>query len=69
MREYPRVLVYTAGGPVGKTETAAYHIVKVGFDSNRLGYASAMAVLLLILAAVISILVMRFLRKREDFLL
>ena len=68
MREYPRVLVLTAGGPVGATETLAYRIVDVGFKYNQLGYASAMAIWVLILTSVISMLISWRLRKREEFL-
>jgi ABC-type sugar transport system permease subunit len=68
MREYPRVLVLTAGGPVGATETIAFRIVKVGFQNNKLGYASAMALLTLLLTASISIILSRRLRKREECL-
>lgn len=68
MREYPRPLVLTGGGPVGKTETLVYRLIKVGFDSNQLGYASAMAFWILLTASFISVFLSWQLRKREEFL-
>ncbi|MDD3824166.1 MAG: sugar ABC transporter permease [Sphaerochaetaceae bacterium] len=68
MREYPRPLVLTAGGPVGQTETLAFRIFKVGFDANQLGYGSAMAAWVLLLTSLLSIAISRLLRRREEFL-
>lgn len=68
MREYPRPLVLTAGGPVGQTETLAYRIFKVGFDANQLGYGSALATWVLLITSILSLIVTQLLRKREEFL-
>jgi len=68
MREYPRPLVLTAGGPVGQTETLAFRIFKVGFDANQLGYGSAMAAWVLLLTSILSVIISKLLRRREDFL-
>ncbi len=68
MREYPRPLVLTAGGPVGQTETLAFRIFKVGFDANQLGYGSAMATWVLLITSILSVIISKLLRKREDFL-
>jgi ABC-type sugar transport system permease subunit len=68
MREYPRPLVLTAGGPVGQTETLAFRIFKVGFDANQLGYGSAMATWVLLLTSILSVIISKQLRKREEFL-
>ncbi|HHU88235.1 MAG: carbohydrate ABC transporter permease [Sphaerochaetaceae bacterium] len=68
MREYPRPLVLTAGGPVGQTETLAFRIFKVGFDANQLGYGSALATWVLIITSLLSVAISYLLRKREAFL-
>lgn len=62
---FDQVAVLTGGGPGGTTETLAYHIIKVGFTANRMGYASAMAIVLFLIIAVISTFVVGFLKKRE----
>lgn len=62
---FDQVAVLTAGGPGGSTETLSYYIVRMGFTKNRTGYASAMAVVLFIIIALISSLVVGYLKKRE----
>ena len=62
---FDQVAVLTGGGPGGTTETLAYHIIRIGFTANRTGYASAMAVVLFLIIAVISSLVVGYLKKRE----
>ena len=46
-KAYEASLVLTGGGPAGATETAAMRILRVGVEQNRAGYASALAVVLL----------------------
>ncbi|MFC1960605.1 carbohydrate ABC transporter permease [Chloroflexota bacterium] len=62
---FDQVAVLTGGGPGGSTETLSYYIVRMAFTNNRIGYASAMAVVLFIIIATISIVVVGFLKKRE----
>jgi multiple sugar transport system permease protein len=62
---FDQVAVLTAGGPGGSTETLSYYIVRMGFTKNRTGYASAMAVVLFIIIALISSISVGFLKKRE----
>jgi multiple sugar transport system permease protein len=62
---FDQVAVLTAGGPGGSTETLSYYIVRMGFTKNRTGYASAMAVVLFLIIALISSLVVGYLKKRE----
>jgi multiple sugar transport system permease protein/raffinose/stachyose/melibiose transport system permease protein len=66
MREYDRVAVLTSGGPAGSTETIAYQVVRVGFSANRLGYASSLAVYMLIVVGVLAVSLTIYLRKREE---
>lgn len=62
---YDQVAVLTGGGPGFRTETLSYYIIRVAFSNNQLGYASAIAVILFMITAVISALVVTGLKKRE----
>ncbi|MBN1451168.1 MAG: sugar ABC transporter permease [Anaerolineales bacterium] len=62
---YDQIAVLTEGGPAGTTETLSYYIIRMGFTVNQTGYASAMAVVLFLLIALISGVVVTYLRSRE----
>jgi multiple sugar transport system permease protein len=62
---YDIILVMTAAGPAGSTESLAYYVTRMAFTVNRVGYASAMAVVLFIFIAIISAGLGVFLRSRE----
>jgi multiple sugar transport system permease protein len=63
---FDHVQVITNGGPgTGTTATIAFTVLQTGFVSNRQGYASAMAVLMLIIIAVASAVVLKILQRRE----
>lgn len=65
-KTYDYVKVITNGGPgSGATATIAFDVLQTGFDSNHVGYASAMAVLMLVIVAVVTTVVLTFLRRRE----
>jgi multiple sugar transport system permease protein len=65
-KTYDYVKVITNGGPgSGATATIAFAVLQTGFDSNHVGYASAMAVLMLVIVAVVTTVVLGFLRRRE----
>lgn len=56
----------TNGGPgAGTTATVAFNVLQTGFTANRLGYASAMAVVMLVIVAVASSIALRLLQSRE----
>jgi ABC-type glycerol-3-phosphate transport system substrate-binding protein len=60
------VQVITKGGPgEGTTATIAFTILQVGFTANRQGYASAMAVVMLVIIAVASAVALKLLQRRE----
>jgi len=48
------VLAITAGGPVNATRTIVYHIYEQGIQYDEMGYASAAAVILLIIVSVLT---------------
>jgi multiple sugar transport system permease protein len=65
-KTYDYVKVITNGGPgSGATATIAFDVLQTGFDANHVGYASAMAVLMLVIVAVVTTVVLTFLRRRE----
>lgn len=65
LKTYDVVKVMTDGGPGFKTETIAFNIISQAFLSNKQGYASALAILLFIFVAAISLIQVLYLRKRE----
>jgi len=65
LRLYDQVIVVTAGGPAGATETIATTMVRTAFQSARVAYASAMAIVLTVLVAVITSVLVYLLTKRE----
>lgn len=56
----------TSGGPAGATETMSYFIYRHAFQFFDIGYASALAILMLVLVLLISQVFMRWLRKSEE---
>lgn len=48
------VLAITAGGPVNATRTIVYHIYEQGIQYDDMGYASAAAVILLIMVSLVT---------------
>jgi multiple sugar transport system permease protein len=63
---FDHVQVITNGGPGnGTTATIAFNVLQTGFNANREGYASAMAVVMLVIVAVASAVALRILQRRE----
>jgi len=69
MRLYDLVFVMTSGGPAGVTETIAIQTIKVGFNQNRFSYGSALAIYMLVIIGVMSVIITKLLRKREELLI
>ena len=65
LKLYDIITVLTSGGPAYATESTAQYIVKMAFTSDRFGYASAIAMALLLLSAIIALSVTSLLRRRE----
>jgi ABC-type sugar transport system permease subunit len=53
LQQFPLIYLMTEGGPANSTQTLATYIFKTGFDENRMNYASAVAVVLFVLALVL----------------
>ena len=69
MRIFDIIYVLTSGGPAGKTESVAIHIIRIGFNQFRISYASAIAMYMLVLVSVIALTLTDVLRKRENDLI
>ena len=52
---FTQVDLLTGGGPSGSTETIVHYMVAAGFTQQRVGYGSAVAVLLFIIITIISV--------------
>jgi ABC-type sugar transport system permease subunit len=65
LKLYDIITVLTGGGPAYATESTAQYIVKMAFTSDRFGYASAIAMFLLLASAVLALSVTSVLRRRE----
>jgi multiple sugar transport system permease protein len=56
----------TLGGPAGSTTTLSYYIFNQGFETGRIGYASAMAWVLFALVFVLSLCNFRYGNRNAD---
>ena len=56
MKIFAEIYVMTKGGPLNSTKTIVYYIYEKAFESLDLGYASAMAVILLAIVMIFSLL-------------
>lgn len=62
---YDQIMAMTDGGPGNLTTSISVLIYKRGFSGGQFAYQSANAVMLFIIVAVISVLQLKFLEKRE----
>ncbi|WP_327232906.1 sugar ABC transporter permease [Streptomyces sp. NBC_01317] len=65
LKLYDVIAVLTSGGPANATQSTAYYLVTAAFTDNRFGYASSIAMVLLVLTALVSYSATHVLRKRE----
>ena len=63
---FDTVAVTTQGGPVDSTKVLVYYIYQNAFAFFRMGYATAMSMLLFVLLVVFTLLQLRFLRANES---
>lgn len=67
MKIFAEIYVMTKGGPLNSTKTIVYYIYEKAFENLDLGYASAMAVLLLGIVMIFSLInIFCFERKKYD---
>lgn len=60
---FEQVNIMTSGGPINSTTTIVHQIYQRGFQSNQMGYASAMGVVLLVISCTLTFLVFSLNRK------
>lgn len=63
---FEQVNIMTDGGPLNRTTTIVHQIYRRGFLEFKMGYASAMAVLLLAFSLFVTMLVFKFGNKGQD---
>lgn len=68
LKLYDVLAVLTSGGPSNSTKSTAFYVIESAFSTNRFGYASAIAIFLLALTAVLSYITSGLLRRREAHL-
>jgi ABC-type sugar transport system permease subunit len=66
LRIFDMVWVMTAGGPAHATETVATHVYTSAFRFGDVGYAQAMAMILLVVILVLTVVEYRLLNPRAD---
>jgi multiple sugar transport system permease protein len=64
-KAYDIPVVLTGTGPAGTTSTVATEVIRVGFNLDRAGLASAMAIIMLVTVAVVTGIVVLVLQRRE----
>lgn len=66
LRAFDVIRATTNGGPGNETEVLALYMINSAFGANRVGYGTAIAVLLAALTLVMSVLVLRLFRDADD---
>src|SRR5665811_159173 len=66
LRAFDVIKATTDGGPGDDTRVLALYMINVAFGANRVGYGTAIAVLLAIMTLVLSLLVLRLFRDADD---
>lgn len=69
LKIYDLPFTMTGGGPGHATESLAISIYTNSFTYNKMGYGTAMSIVLFIFVLIVSIFQMRILRQREDAVL
>ena len=65
MKVFAEIYVMTKGGPLNSSKTIVYYIYERAFENLDLGYASAMAVVLLIIVMIFSLVNIIFFEKNK----
>jgi multiple sugar transport system permease protein len=65
VKAFPLIFLLTGGGPGSVTEVTNYYAYLLAFDTNEIGYSSAVTVVMLILVAAVSLGLIWMGRHRE----
>ena len=66
LRIFDMVWIMTAGGPAHATETVATHVYTTAFRFLDIGYAQAMAMILLLVILLLTVVEYRILNPRAE---
>lgn len=66
LKAFDHIFVLTGGGPGDASQVIGTAIYTVAFNNNRYGYGIALSLLLFIAIAIISLVQLKFLKRRED---
>lgn len=64
---FETVNIMTAGGPMNSTNTIVYNIYQYGFSFYKIGYASALGVVLMLIIGICTIFYFKALEKRVHY--
>ena len=64
---FDAVYVLTEGGPAWKTATVSWYVYQQAFESDNVGFASTMGVVLLLVIITLSLLQLRFFRSDIEY--
>ncbi|MEZ4732879.1 MAG: sugar ABC transporter permease [Caldilineaceae bacterium] len=64
---FDAVYVLTKGGPAWKTSTVSWYVYQQAFESDNLGFASTMGVVLLLIIMTLSLIQLRFFRSDIEY--
>jgi len=65
VKAFPLIFLLTSGGPGSLTEVTNYYAYLLAFDTNEIGYSSAVTVVMLLLVAAVSLGLVWIGRRRE----
>ena len=65
VKAFPLIFLLTGGGPGSLTEVTNYYAYLLAFDTNEIGYSSAVTVVMLLLVAAVSLGLVWMGRRRE----
>lgn len=64
---FDAVYVLTKGGPAWRTSTVSWYVYQQAFESDNVGFASTMGVVLLLIILVLSLVQLRFFRSDIEY--
>jgi raffinose/stachyose/melibiose transport system permease protein len=66
LKAFEVIYAMTGGGPGNATDVIATYVYKVGFTSGRMGYGTAVSLILFLMIVVISFIQVKILKSREN---
>lgn len=67
LKVFETIQIMTAGGPQNATNTLVFSLYQYGFQFNKVGYAAAIGVVLLVLIALFAVVYFKLLAKRVHY--